>query len=431
MAKRKKKPSQHQQQKLAEARRRNEFLYKLNYLITALTGDPSVFKLIPHSEYDILLAFQMYSPRVTIAPGHTVPKQVYNDIKEFVNWGLKANTFPIIENGPVVTFHLFLTIGLTLMRYINALEEYEYPTAKTVKEALANIVKTGDFNLWVALKRFNDVAKDTLISKLPLRVNNYREAIYWVDYDLFPLEEESTSSKFCVFRVSSYRPKIMNIIVEDKVRPAYEVCWGFTGLGAEKVTFDPAKLGLSANDHPAPLPVYIQSHALNRIYERTDCMRDFVITNCIFGSLYEGDFTRNGKNSYLLPLIMLNKKVGYLVASVYQNVILVKTFLFITNNGTPEGNMLATLTKLNKLDKAYLAIDKLSTFYASDIADNPEVKKLFIEAGCADLFDLDPIFLQKGTTEQKKPLADKILNYLNLTTSDDNMETYRKEQMPV
>jgi hypothetical protein len=88
------------------------------------------------------------------------------------------------------------------------------------------------------------------------------------------------------------------------------------------------------------------------------------------------------------------------------------------------------LTKLNKLDKEYLAIAKLSTFYASDITDNPEVKKLFMDAGCTDLFNLNPKLLLKGTIEQKKPLAEKILAYLNLTTANENLETYRKEQMP-
>ena len=39
-------------------------------------------------------------------------------------------------------------------------------------------------------------------------------------------------------------------------------------------------------------------------------------------------------------------------------------------------------------------------------------------------------FIQKESREQKKPLADKIRAYHNYTNADDDLETYRKEQMP-
>jgi hypothetical protein len=68
VAKHKKKPSQHSLDKIADARRRNQFFYKLNYLITALTGDPAVFKLIPQKEYDTVFALRVRAPRVKAAP---------------------------------------------------------------------------------------------------------------------------------------------------------------------------------------------------------------------------------------------------------------------------------------------------------------------------------------------------------------------------
>jgi len=178
------------------------------------------------------------------------------------------------------------------------------------------------------------------------------------------------------------------------------------------------------------MPVYIQTHAINRIYERLDCVNVLAFWRSVFTSLSGLKWNRGPHNTFLFDFKLYGKKVGYLVVSFQQGIALIQTFLLTTHNGTPDGNRLASLTKLNKLDMQYLTIDKLSAFYTSDIADNPEVKKLFIDAGCADLFDIDPLFLLKKTTEQKKPLADKILSYLNLTTSDDDLETYRKEQMP-
>ena len=37
----------------------------------------------------------------------------------------------------------------------------------------------------------------------------------------------------------------------------------------------------------------------------------------------------------------------------------------------------------------YLAIDRLDTFIKSDIAHNEKLKKIFADAGCQSLFELD------------------------------------------
>ena len=50
---------------------------------------------------------------------------------------------------------------------------------------------------------------------------------------------------------------------------------------------------------------------------------------------------------------------------IIEGKIVIRTFLFVTNNGTPEGKKLAQITGLQKLDKKYLALDKLSTFMTS------------------------------------------------------------------
>ena len=96
-----------------------------------------------------------------------------------------------------------------------------------------------------------------------------------------------------------------------------------------------------------------------------------------------------------------------------EGVIVVRTFLFVTNNGTPEGQLLEKNTGLQKLDKKYLAIDKLSTFMTSDLDKNEEVLRIFKASGCQCLLDL---------YEKMKPLISKhanqfdsnlMLNYLH------------------
>ncbi|MFN8135647.1 MAG: hypothetical protein U0Z17_10660 [Bacteroidales bacterium] len=103
---------------------------------------------------------------------------------------------------------------------------------------------------------------------------------------------------------------------------------------------------------------------------------------------------------------------------------------FSQNNGTPEGDRLLANTGLGKLDKQYLNIDKLSTFYNSDIAENPIIKQIFVNAGCGDLFEIGSFTLSSPQQDTKVPLADKIRAYLLYANIDNNLETYEKEQMP-
>lgn len=121
----------------------------------------------------------------------------------------------------------------------------------------------------------------------------------------------------------------------------------------------------------------------------------------------------NNERSFLFPLTFSKAKLGYLKADVIGDKLVIRTFLFITNNGTPEGKKLQELFGLQKADKKYLGIDKLSTFILSDIKENEQLKKLFCEAGCGALFKLDKTLLD-NPEEKEIACAKFIANYLGI-----------------
>jgi len=84
---------------------------------------------------------------------------------------------------------------------------------------------------------------------------------------------------------------------------------------------------------------------------------------------------------------MYEYKVGYLLTTLNEGKLVIRSFLFLTNDGTPEGRKLRALTGLAKRDKKYLEIDKLSTFTAYRIHEDEELSALFHEAGCGSLLD--------------------------------------------
>ncbi|MDZ7608589.1 MAG: hypothetical protein U5K79_24065 [Cyclobacteriaceae bacterium] len=95
-------------------------------------------------------------------------------------------------------------------------------------------------------------------------------------------------------------------------------------------------------------------------------------------------------------------------------IILIRTFLFITNASTPEGQLLEKNTGLQKLDKKYLALDKCSTYVNSDIGKSEKVREIFISAGCQCLLDLYEKMNPLLTNKHEKFVADQLLKYLSV-----------------
>jgi hypothetical protein len=113
----------------------------------------------------------------------------------------------------------------------------------------------------------------------------------------------------------------------------------------------------------------------------------------------------------LLAFTIGQRKLGYLVVEMLTDKLVIRTFLFLTNDGTLEGRKLAALTRLRKLDKQHLGIDTLMGFRKLHIAADPVLTRLFAEAGCADLLDLadlDPLLQIEVTMKD----TDFLLRYL-------------------
>ena len=104
---------------------------------------------------------------------------------------------------------------------------------------------------------------------------------------------------------------------------------------------------------------------------------------------------------------------------------MIQTFLFITNNGTPEGDKLNELMGLNKADKIYWEIDKLSTFMETNFEKNDSLKQLFLQAGCKSLFDLK--LKQQSKQQERKErlkvgLTAMLSDFVKKTTDTKNSQ---------
>ncbi|HSC37916.1 MAG TPA: hypothetical protein VLD19_08605, partial [Chitinophagaceae bacterium] len=160
--------------------------------------------------------------------------------------------------------------------------------------------------------------------------------------------------------------------------------------------------------------LFIQAHALARLEERMDGMDIGILHFSLFCSCKSPEIRRNHHGEWLFAFRLMDVKTGYFIADIIGHKIIFRTFLFLTHNGTPEGEKLNKLIGLKKEDKEWLNIDKLSTFLNSDITRDARLRQLFIEAGCEPLF---AVAQELSISEQMKPekqMADFIVRYLRL-----------------
>ena len=163
--------------------------------------------------------------------------------------------------------------------------------------------------------------------------------------------------------------------------------------------------------------VYVQGRALDRLRSRLDTyahadwgehwMYESLKTPKIVASAPGGDL--------LVAYEVMGMRLGYLVVSVRERMVVVRTFLFLTMRNTPEGRELAKRLKLTRDEMEYLRLHELSRFTRTDLKDDAELRRIFKHCGCGHLFKLaeDEDAMTPGTSEVR-PFAAELREYVRL-----------------
>ncbi|HMO27454.1 MAG TPA: hypothetical protein PKB10_14430, partial [Tepidisphaeraceae bacterium] len=117
----------------------------------------------------------------------------------------------------------------------------------------------------------------------------------------------------------------------------------------------------------------------------------------------------------LVAYEVMGMRLGYLVVSVRERMVVVRTFLFLTMRNTPEGRELAKRLKLTRDEMEYLRLHELSRFTRTDLKDDAELRRIFKHCGCGHLFKLaeDEDAMTPGTSEVR-PFAAELREYVRL-----------------
>ncbi|MCW8310193.1 MULTISPECIES: hypothetical protein [Sphingobacterium] len=183
----------------------------------------------------------------------------------------------------------------------------------------------------------------------------------------------------------------------------------FVGDWTQWIQFDPARFSITHISDAEAKPLYIQHHALNRFEERTYSPKGYVQVYLAKTFIYNTPEVIVYRGQVLIACYCARHKIGYFLVSYHGDKWVIRTFLFLTNEGTPEGTKLKELVGLEKEDAKYLMIDRVTAFLDYDIEHDQRLRELFETAGCGSLFGYIKLFVRP---EDSVKNSASIANYL-------------------
>ncbi len=199
------------------------------------------------------------------------------------------------------------------------------------------------------------------------------------------------------------KPTRMQIPVDGKPRPAFRCTLFFDPSGAKELSWPVRQFGVIGG--PDELPVYMQTHVLKQLQRRIPFANACSVTL----SLRVPKFHRQHDGSILVEYFCAEQKLGYFVAVLLGDKVLLKTFLFLTMQGTPESDLLYHRLRLTRSDIEYLHLDELSFFSSPDVRNDPYLQRLFEECGCGHLLKID---LEEFSQQSNRGDAETLKKYL-------------------
>ncbi|GET28013.1 hypothetical protein [Prolixibacter sp. SD074] len=403
MSKRRKKRSSAQQRKQEQAEQRKKFYRKVK-LFFALIEKEHLFGQISERELQYLWKLRMRAPKVQPEDGCTLSAKHAKMMTEALYYYLNDYKLDIPGADNQINAYEYLTTGLTIYSFILLDPNPDFPKEDEFYDEMSPITN----NL------FGDEL-ELMIKKLKTILGMVYDGI---DIHHYPVRFEwgggqgAHQGVFAAFRVNRVANPFIHIKAGGSRRPAFQV--GFAVEDFVPLQLKAEILHLETSEYPEPLNVYIQSHALRRLGERVDLLAPGELRWCMYDSLAQPAVIPYRHNSYLIEYRMLGYKIGYLVADLVKSKLIIRTFLLVTQCGTPEEQKLCSITGLSKEDIAYLNLCKLSSFVNSDIHENQRLKIMFEEAGCGPILAFAKDKAKKPV--KKVPRAEQILDYLKVET---------------
>ena len=220
---------------------------------------------------------------------------------------------------------------------------------------------------------------------------------------------------FVSYRIVAESRQTRILRKDGKPRSAFRCGQPYNSSGVDWVEWRLSEIGIAGEDKS--YPVFVQSHALEQLYSRMSCLLhgESLLHDCLWRSLKKPTIAQGGRQpeQFLVEYHLRGFKLGYIVVSRCEDAFLVDTFLFLTMNGTPEGDQLWKKLRLTRDDKRHLGLDRIDVFLGTDIQADPMLVTILDACGCGHLFR----FLKNPPKDLARGYADEMRRYLRLDSS--------------
>ena len=407
MAQRKKKPSGHQLEAIAHAQHRNEFLHKLKHFVNSVCGE-DIYSHLPPKTLDRIYRLRFHSLTVVAAAGYLLPNPLLKAQKLFLSNWFKHTKLDLSKYGLIISLDDYLTVGLTVYSLVYLIHDHDFAAAPKVRSAL--LAYCSDEEPYSQMREQLFV----IFHGLGMCLCTIEDGYFWLNYNP-KLAVDGKSGMDNNIEVYLHLPESKRIKINGSIRPAMRLGWAHPFDGLDWVGMKPSSLGIKGSLSDDPMKVFVQSHALLRLAERIDSIDQGLAQYNMYDSFLNANVFYDSNHNLLIEYRIFGTKAGYFRVDVIDGVVAVRTFLFLTQSGTPEGVLLWKNTGLKMLDKKYLAIDKLSAFISSDIGQNEQVNKIFADSGCQSLFELYEKLGSICIKQSKQSNLARMLDYIGIS----------------
>jgi hypothetical protein len=450
-----------EEQKQQEEKYKHYFFDKLRHLCKQI-GDESLYHAIPPSDRLTMYIFRGAPLKVVAAKGAKIKKQIADVLMKTIKMQQREMTLEVIKGSEErMTFADYFLVGMSLeynagdpcgnrppkelfVKFAELREEREQIYDEGIRQICASACWLFDDiekkYLYTYTLDISTPAIDSgyIVPKITpnLKASDYQRKWQEVSKQDFRMHQKIT--------VGTYPLEVRKVNINGEVHSGIQT--GTLYYDGDLLKFIPFTLPLEelianlpsdrantpfaklANTPFAKLrlPVYIQQHALERMKERIGDTFPCFYKTVLIQALLQKEVIPITKKRLLISCFTNELKIGYFVAEIVDGIILIRTFLLLTNSGTPEGEKLAELTGLQIEDRKYLSIDTLQGLANSDIEQNEAFCNVLRAAGCGSILELckkinsDPSMMWLlDKSQPKNIISNLITEYLKPNTDDE------------
>ena len=332
------------------------------------------FMKLPPREHLFLRKFQFTSVRIKAEKGSGIGDPVVNAVKKDLANYLRSKKVTLEGSDEEFTMYDLATAGQTLWQ--TARFTTEEKRWEDVLERLG------------PLRRYFDESDESLLINIIFeflqgisdRVSSIDGYFIWFTWKLRYIGHHF-ATVYTMHRQSCERK---TAILDDKPRPVLRVGYAVQIEGIRWAAVKGEKLLQYYKVDPECMyPVFIQSHALERIRKRLNPMPAYDWQ--IWLSFERAEISRGPAGNLFFAVRRADCKLGYLLTDFTGGELIVRSFLFITNTGTNEGRRFNERLRVETYSKKYFKLDSLFTYLSTDICVDPFFRSVLIDCGCEGL----------------------------------------------